>query len=650
MTFRRRIAVSLLLAGAGLVFLAPGAGAHALLQSSDPPADAELTAPPDAVTLTFTEDPETTLASVRILDSSGASFEAGKPQDVAGMARTIRLRVREMPKGVYTVAWRVVSRVDGHATGGAFAFGIGVSPEGAAPPAITAPETPPISAAEVAGRWLFFIGLLGLVGAAWISALAYRELPAGPRRLSAVCWLSAVGGLVLLGLAQRAAAGVSFGDLASTPIGRALVWRSVAILTAGGFLAVTARLSSRSARLGLFAVGLAAAVAVFVHVDAGHAAASDPAWRNVASQFVHVLAAGVWIGGLATLLFGIRGTPSEEKAVAIRRFSAAAGIALAAVAITGTVRALAEIGSWNGLFSSTYGGLVIAKVALILGLAALGAVNRYRNVPRTATELSGLRRVSRAELVLAALALAAAAGLAGSSPPADASAQAAPPVDRVVVVGTNFAETVRVRLEVTPGLAGTNTFIVRATIPDSGDPLEASRVALRFRFADATVGESELELIRSKPGVYEGEGSNLSLDGPWTVTVIIQRTTDSFEIPLELSTRCRTEAVPVTGGPTLYNVRLPVGSVQLYADPGLAGQNEVHVTFFDPAGMELPVTEIPTIVGTKGGTSTNFEVRRFGAGHFVADATLAAGNWRFAFRGVVPGGETVQGCFDETVR
>lgn len=649
MTPRRRIAAALLLAGAGLVTVAPGAGAHALLQSSDPASGAELTGPPDAVTLTFTEDPELALSNVRVLDSSGAEFQTGDPTRVTSKARTLRVRVKDLPKGVYTVAWRVVSRVDGHATGGAFAFGVGVSPKGAAPPTVGVPKTPPISPAEVAGRWLLYVGLLGLVGMAWVTALAFGAAPSGARRLAVGAWITSLVGFVLLGLAQRAAAGVSLGDLLSTPIGRALIWRSAAIAVAGMGLLALGRPGSRRARVALAMAGTAAALGLFAHVDAGHAAASDPAWRNVASQFVHVLAAGVWVGGLAALLVGIRGAPSEEKGRAVRRFSAVAGVALGVVLVTGTVRALAEIGSWSGLFSSTYGRLVIAKVVLILGLAALGAVNRYRNVPRSGADLSGLRRVSRGELLLAGLALVAAAGLAGSSPPADASAVAGPPAERLVVVGTDFAQTVRVRLEISPGFAGPNGFLVRLASPETGDAIDANRVALRFRFSDATIGESELELPLVAAGEYGAEGSNLSLDGSWTVTVIIQRKTDSFEIPLAVGTRCRTTAVPVTGGPTLYNVQLPAGSAQLYVDPGKAGLNEVHVTFFTAAGMELPVTKLPSMTGTREGIVGGLSVRRFGAGHFVADATLEAGRWRFAFTGQVEGSQTVRGCFEETI-
>ncbi len=650
MTTRRRIAAALLLAGAGLVLAAPGAGAHALLQSSDPAAGTQVSAAPDDVVLTFTEDPEVSLSSVRVLDSAGTAFERGDPIRVSGRVRTLRVPVRELPNGVYTVAWRVLSRVDGHVTGGAFVFGVGVSPQGATPPPVPAATTPPISPAEIAGRWLLYLGLIGLIGGAWIGALAFAAPPQGTRRLMTASLAVSVAGLVLLGLAQRAAAGVSLGDLLGTPIGHALAWRVAGIVGAG--LALLAVFRKKSIiRPGLVLAGAAAAGALFAHVDAGHAAASEPVWRNVAFQFVHFLTAAIWIGGLAALLAGLRGTAGEEKARAVRRFSAAAGVALVVVAATGTLRAIDEVGNWSGLTSSTYGRLVIAKAALIVALAILGAVNRYRNVPRASSDLSGLRRVSRAELLLASLALGAAGGLASASPPANAPASSATPIDRIVVVGSDFARSVRVRLEVSPGFAGQNSFVARIVDPATDEGIDAVRVALSFRFVDPTVGSSELELVRTGNGVYRAEGPNLSLDGSWSVTVLVQQTTDSVEVELSLETRCRTQAVPVSGGPTLYNVTLPTGSAQMYVDPGTAGPNEVHVTFFTQAGGELPVTTLPTMTGTRNGSITRLDVRRFSAGHFVADATLEPGRWKFAFVATSSRDRPpLRGCFEEQIR
>ena len=55
---------------------------------------------------------------------------------------------------------------------------------------------------------------------------------------------------------------------------------------------------------------------------------------SVAAQWVHVVAVVRVGGGLAALLLGIRGAPSDEKAAAVRRFSTVAAPALAAIVAT----------------------------------------------------------------------------------------------------------------------------------------------------------------------------------------------------------------------------------------------------------------------------------------------------------------------------
>jgi len=67
---------------------------------------------------------------------------------------------------------------------------------------------------------------------------------------------------------------------------------------------------------------LAALVAMVVHVSAGHAATGTwPHSLSVALQSVHFAAAGIWVGGLAALLLGLRGAPSADKVGSIRRFA-----------------------------------------------------------------------------------------------------------------------------------------------------------------------------------------------------------------------------------------------------------------------------------------------------------------------------------------
>jgi hypothetical protein len=292
---------------------------------------------------------------------------------------------------------------------------------------------------------------------------------------------------------------------------------------------------------------------------------------------------------------------------------------------------------------------VIVKTALLGVVVLLGARNRYTNVPAAPHSLDGFRRISRAELSVAFVVVVATAVLTGLSPPPPAAVAAA--AAPLVATGADLGHTVRVSLEAAPGYAGPNDFRLRVTDYNKGRAVDADRASLRFQFEEGTVGPSTLSLTKVKPGMWRATGTNLSLDGRWTVTVLVQGTTTSAEIPLELATRCRTPVLSA-GPSTIYTEQLAGGaSAQTYVDPGKPGYNEVHFTFFDQKGSELPVAHNPAITAWRPGTQLmTLEVRRFSAGHFIASGRLASGRWRFE-TSVTPRGasEPLRACFEQTI-
>jgi copper transport protein len=648
---RRRIGVAV---GAGLVLalaLPRPAGAHAILSSSDPAEGERLTEAPPEVVLRFTEAPELALSTVTLLDRSGAPLETGQPAAVAGDTGALAVTVPDLEQDVYTVTWRTVSKVDGHPSAGTFAFGVGVSPLQVAPAVAPDVETPEPSPLEMAGRLILFLGLGLVVGATWVGALVFVVCPWPVRRTAGWAWVASVIGLILLAVAQWQGSEVGFAQFLPTAPGRALLYRAGAVALAGTAL-LAAALWPRSRRTWLLLAGVAAAGAILAHVIAGHAAArGDLAWAKVLAQWVHFLAVGVWLGGLAALLLGVRGKPSELKGAAVRRFSAVAAYALVAVAITGLLRAVNEVGSWSALFTTGYGQLVLVKVALLLGLAGLGAINRYRNVPRAGTSLTPLRRISGGELTLAIGALAAAAVLATLVPPAQAPAAARTPA-AFTARGADFATSVRARLEVNPAIPGPNRFDLRVTDYDTGEPVDAQRVSLGFSYlGGAEVADSRLDLRPTENGAYRATGSNLSIGGPWQVTALVQRGTDSVEVPLQVATLCEALEIPGPGNePTVYTVEVPeAGSVEGYLIPLGGGQTEVHFTFLDAQGRPVNVEGDPAMLAWQPGQEPEeLQPEFLSRGHYFAVTQLTPGAWRFD--GAATGGETsLTGCFEQTL-
>ena len=200
---------------------------------------------------------------------------------------------------------------------------------------------------------------------------------------------------------------------------------------------------------------------------------------------------------------------------------------------------------------------------------------------------------------------------------------------------------------VTPGTAGANHFTARVTDYDTGRPVDATRVDLTFTKRDRPdIGPSTLTLRRRPDGTYQGDGANLSLQGAWTISALIAQGLRSTTVPLALTTRIPPETIhtiTAPGQPTLYNIDLPGGgTLGTYLDPGKPGLNEIHATYTNAQGNETSIPRLITVtVAPAGGPPRTLPVRRFSAGHFVADATLAAGTWDLEFTAAPSGGGTI---------
>ena len=129
-------------------------------------------------------------------------------------------------------------------------------------------------------------------------------------------------------------------------------------------------------------------------------------------QAGHGLAAGVWLGTLATVVCAtvvLRATPGQHGQVAslVRSFSPVAVGAVAAVIVTGVWTTVLYLGAWSDLWMTPWGRALMLKVVLVLATGAVGAYNWRRLQPRLGTSAAtgALMRSSRLELILTSLAL-----------------------------------------------------------------------------------------------------------------------------------------------------------------------------------------------------------------------------------------------------
>jgi copper transport protein len=643
----KRLAHGLIVGVLALVVLTAGAGvasAHALLSSSDPANGASLPKAPSEIRLTFTESPDPALSTILVLDSGGTKLPVGPATLQPPRTLTASLPAH-LPNGVYTVSWQTVSTQDGHETAGVFAFGVGpvegtIAP-GVAPTFSTSGPTP----FSVAAKTALYAGLMLLVGAAVVGIGLFGGAPRSLRIVGLAAALLAFGGAIGLLGAEQHTVGVPLNDFVQTATGRPYLWLVVATLAAAIFAVLAA--ARERWRAALWGSGAAAAVAMAIRASNGHAAGGPDPLLQQAYQWLHFLAAGLWIGGLVLLLLLLRerlGThrpPTQEA----RRFSNLAVWLVAVVALTGVLRAVSELGGLSNLLDglrASYGLTVLGKVAAGLVLIGLGATNRLRNVVILPEDERPLRRFVGAETVVALGVLVLTGVLTGLSPPvAAASAATGPPPVAGSATGADFATTTRVSLTLTPGFAGPNAFRAEVTDYDSGAPVSADAVTLRVQsVTHPDLPVSQIRLTQqmdhqgmSSPGmdgIWVGQGTVVSVMGTWKVTALIRSGASTVEVPMTVITKSdgTTSTVAIPGAPTTTTTSFPDGvSLQSFVDPATAGPNPVHATAFGPSGNELPLSGVVIVVTPDGGEPLRPPIQRFSAGHVAANTTLDAGNY-----------------------
>jgi len=136
---------------------------------------------------------------------------------------------------------------------------------------------------------------------------------------------------------------------------------------------------------------------------------------------VHHLAAGIWIGALPFLLITIRRVSSAPLSSAITRaFSSMAASGVAMILIGGCGLTFLYMDSPKALYGTSWGAMLAAKIWMVAGILAIGALNF--SIVRKLGVASGmdfrcLRWLIEAEIGIGFTAILAAASL-GSQPPA----------------------------------------------------------------------------------------------------------------------------------------------------------------------------------------------------------------------------------------
>ena len=147
-------------------------------------------------------------------------------------------------------------------------------------------------------------------------------------------------------------------------------------------------------------------------LHSGHTSASI-------SLAIHLLAVGVWVGGLIAVCSHVARYP-DDAALAIRRFSTLALVCVIVLAESGLLNASLRVDGVASLITTAYGTLILAKATLLAALIVFGWRQRRHVVP-TGDGVS-LVRFASYEVLLMGIALGISVALSRTAPPAGAIA------------------------------------------------------------------------------------------------------------------------------------------------------------------------------------------------------------------------------------
>ena len=217
--------------------------------------------------------------------------------------------------------------------------------------------------------------------------------------------------IIAVGMAGSAAAAldpwVIGAVLFETGFGRVWCWH----LLFAALLLVSVSITTHRHSLLLVCAALALGSLGWV----GHAAGTG-GWIGLGrelNQSVHLLAAGLWLGGLLPLgwLLGQSRRAANGLGILAREavppFSQMGYAAVVAIALTGVVNTLFLVDGFDNLFGTSYGRLLSLKILFYLAMVGIALRNRFRLAPLLSGECaSGAGALYRSVLVEQAIGLA----------------------------------------------------------------------------------------------------------------------------------------------------------------------------------------------------------------------------------------------------
>lgn len=539
MHIKEKVSSLLIILSLFLFFFPSNSSAHAYIKKSTPFENETVEKAPTKVTINFDESIQSSFNSIKVFDSVGNRVDKKNGRIDPKQPFILKSDLKKnLPNGSYRIKWKVVSS-DGHPVEGVIPFEIGE--KGQDSTAIeneTKGYTP--KADLIIIRWLQYLSNACYVGLIFfymvILPKELRETGSVDKRFRKLIstGLIILFIIILLGLPLQATieSGYPWSEvftfsifeniLMNTNFGQSWLIQ-IAILLTLTLLTSFIGMAESTKRIILWACFCLGAAIVLTKALTSHAAGHTNQLLSITMDFLHLLAASIWIGSLIGFvgLLSFRKKPElkQEYLKMVKSFSKWGILLVLLLTVTGLYGSFLYIPNFSALFQTSYGQVLMCKVILFLLMMMLAVVNLIKG-KRGITK--GLSPSLKGELSIG-LAILILSVVLTNLPTA---MQSPGPFKKTNQVNQGA----QVSLNATPNIIGVNLFEV--TLKDQeGKPLKnIEQIHLTFTMLEMDMGKETVSLTKTAEGKYEVKGLHFSMAGHWNVHVhVLTKSLESID-------------------------------------------------------------------------------------------------------------------------
>ena len=537
----------------------PLAYGHPFLLDSEPSQGQNAAVGTTQIITHYSEAVEINFSELKIYDSNGNQVD-NRDTAYYNAESSLVITTSPLEDGVYTIASKVLSKVDGHLVHAAIIFGVGdVQIDASLLESQEQSETTfiPESIARFPGLVGQTIVLGGIIASIVIWSTGqtrFKEQIALIETSFKAKFSKVIGfGIIAVFASNFIMLGVQTWRLETSPLdviqttfGHTWLTRMILTIILIGIWFWIERKNQVSIKTQLpmlvFALALIATTTMM-----GHGASTELV-PPIILDYVHNLLSSIWIGGVIFLGFVVLpsitkldGTVRDKITISlIPRFSAMIIISLGILIITGPTLLWFLDSNVSSLTDSTYGKLIMLKIAIASVMIAFGGFYQIRFIQQAKKDLKStsvfkkLKRPLRFEAGLGIALLAVVALLVNSSLPAGEIQSVSAEQGMTGYESSLFSENARFDVIVAPVGIGVNQINVIVSGLDDQPLSDISSLKIKVSNPSRSIASIEAEVTENKISgqdiftKYSAEPT-FSFAGIWQIELEAQRTENANE-------------------------------------------------------------------------------------------------------------------------